>query len=35
VFHSAAGVSITFQVMAVTGQSTGYQHTVGSILEGP
>ena len=34
VFNSAAGVGITFQVMAVTGQSTRNEHAVGTILEG-
>jgi len=33
IFHSAAGVGITFQVMAVTGQSTGYEYTICAILE--
>ena len=31
---SAFGVGVTFQVMAVSGQSTGDHHAVGAILDG-
>jgi hypothetical protein len=33
VFHAAAGVEITFQVMAVAFQSTRHHHAVGAILK--
>ena len=32
-FHTAFGVYITFQVMAVTGQSTGDHNAVGAVFE--
>ncbi len=33
IFHSPAGVEITFQVMTFAFQSTRHQHAVGAVLE--
>jgi hypothetical protein len=34
ILNSATGICITFQVMAITGQSTGDHHAVGAVFEG-